>query len=87
MRVAPASSVCVSVSAKIAIATIMTSITGINILEHCSIPFSTPLKTIQAVSSMKIVAYSVDWLGDVMKSVKKLSCAAAPPWPVMYATM
>ena len=56
VRVTPESSVWLSVSAKIAMAMIMTSMIGIRILEYFSIPFSTPLKTIHAVSSMKMTA-------------------------------
>ena len=48
----------------------MTSMTGISIREYFSIPFSTPLNTIHAVSSMNAVAQNADWAGDVMKSVK-----------------
>ena len=66
------------------IASIITTKTGINILLYLSIPFSTPLYTINAVMPKYI---SIQIIGSgklVIYPVKNPSCTACSPFPVRY---
>ena len=60
----------------------MIIMTGMRMVEHFSIPFSTPLKTINAVRNINTRAYSTDCFGSVINPVKKSPDAAAFPSPV-----
>ena len=78
VRTVPSSSVVFNVSEKIAIPITIISRTGMINFETRSIPSSTPLYTINAVSSIKINPYHTDD-GEEMNAVKQSSATACFP--------